>query len=286
MSFFKLGCWSVAGAAAMGLFVTPTAAEADLVLHSSMDNADISGTTVADLVAPATDGELLSGASPGAVGQIGQAMDASVSGSAASVNYGDVLDVGTGLQTISLWFKPQSIATQYLIRKGNTSSSAVGWSVFLEDRGNGVHRVVARANAAGGGGNGPRGILYQDLTTEASVDAWHHVALIIDASSDGDGTLTAYLDGSAAEFDTNAWGSTFTLDDDGVATSSQLLLGVGAGGGTDVLLDDVAIFDHALTADEVLAVYNNGLAGVPVPEPVSAVLLATAGLLLLPRRRR
>jgi hypothetical protein len=50
-------------------------------------------------------------------------------------------------------------------------------------------------------------------------------------------------------------------------------------------LDDVGIWDNALSASEIQNIYDNGV-GSYVPEPSSALLLGLGGLSLLIKRRR
>ena len=235
----------------------------ELMLHSTMNDVDVAATQALDVTLPAYNGQLRTDGtvSAGTPGQIGQALDVNVTGTAAAVDYGDVLNVGTGVQTISMWFNADSVKTQFLARKGNSVSSERGWSIFLEDVGDGQHRVSFRVNAVGGSTNTARAVLLQELTPEASTGAWHHVAMVVDAEH---GELRAYVDGEDANLVSNAWGDMFETGVAGVKTSSPLLLGVGAGQGADLKIDDFAIFGAELTPDAIHRLYENGLNGVGV----------------------
>ncbi len=265
-----------------------SSAQAGLVLHSTLDNVDISGLTVLDLASPAENGTLRDDGTvtTGVAGQIGEAINAQTTGSAAAVNYEDVLDVGSGVQTISLWFNGTDVVTkdQYLVRKGNASSGNVGWSILLDDRlpqtGESQYQVTFRANAVGGSTNDARGIALILLSAEDSVNTWNHIAMVLDTVN---GTITGYVNGSSAGTTTNSWGLTFTPGD--MSSTDSLLLGTGTSNGTSIMIDDFAIFDEALSANDIEAIYTNGLNGIAVPEPAT-LSLAAAGLVLLLRRSR
>jgi len=49
-------------------------------------------------------------------------------------------------------------------------------------------------------------------------------------------------------------------------------------------LDELFIFDTALSADQVLSIYNSGVDSIP--EPSALVLLGTGAVSMLIRRRR
>ncbi len=234
----------------------------ELMLHSTMNAADISGDSVHDVTSPSYHGTMRTdGTVTAAPGLIGDAMDISVTDSNAAVNYGDVLDAGLGVQTISLWFNADEVKTQFIARKGNISSGQAGWSIFLEDLGDGTQRLIFRANAVGGFTDAARGILLKDLSLEESTGTWLHVAMVIDAAT---GTLKAYINGEDTGLTSNAWGDTFTPNPDGMNNAASLMLGIGAGQGADMQIDDFAIFSAELTQDAIRRIYANGLNGIGV----------------------
>jgi hypothetical protein len=186
-----------------------TAAEAKIVLLSTMDDADVVGTSVLDKTAPAENGALQLDVFTGAAGQIGQALDAHTIGGAAAVSYGDVLDPGSSDMTAMVWFNANSVLSQFLVRKGNAASPNEGWSISLESRNGGEFlRVFGRVNATGGSTNEDRALLLKDFTSENSTSTWHHAALVIH----GAGSIEFFVDGSNADVTTNVWGDTFTTE--------------------------------------------------------------------------
>jgi hypothetical protein len=121
-----------------------------------------------------------------------------------------------------------------------------------------------------------------------ATSSWHHAALVYSAT-----TVTVYVDG------TSRGNLTFGT---GGATFSDLLFGRernnpdGAGDRDwDGMIDELAIWDRALTASEINnantgtnanSLYQRGLAGLPIPEPAATLLGALSTLLLLRRRNR
>jgi hypothetical protein len=205
----------------------------------------------------------------GATGRIGQAIDANTIGSAAAVDYGDVLDPGPNDMTAMLWFNADSVLSQTLARKGNGASQDEGWSISLESRNSGAFlRVYGRVNATGQGTNDDRALLLKDFTSETSTNAWRHVAMVIH----GAGSIEFFVDGSNDDVVSNVWGSTFNTEPNGISNTSKLLLGLGIGGnGTDVKFDEFAIYDSALSAGDIAQIYADGLNGIGISVPDASV---------------
>jgi hypothetical protein len=96
---------------------------------------------------------------------------------------------------------------------------------------------------------------------------WHHVAITTEAGGAFTG-VKVYLDGALAA--TGGGGNIFNTP-----SHNDLRVGRdGAGSYFEGLLDDVRIYDHALSASEVSALY---MAGAGAPEP--AETFAFLGLL-------
>ncbi|HBO43169.1 MAG TPA: hypothetical protein DD670_04390, partial [Planctomycetaceae bacterium] len=194
------------------------------------------------------------------------------------INYGDVLDPMSDSYTVAMWFKLDDTGmNQTLMSKGtNTSSGDEGWAVIylassdaLLVRGNDdVDEVTDKKMA---------------VRTALTVgdDQWHHVALVIDQQT---GLFEAYLDGlgSGATGDANGWVP--DLDDEflpainfppgTVFDSPQpLLLGhngdTATGGNSSPMvgrLDDFAVWNRALSAAEIMGIYDGTLT-FPVVTP-------------------
>lgn len=121
----------------------------------------------------------------------------------------------------------------------------------------------------------------QAQVTDANTgNVWHHIISTYNPSTR---QTLAYLDGSATP--------TYTLTlnvGDTLVPVAGLRLGTYRGADTrffDGTIDEVALWNRALTASELSEVYSLGAASRPVPEPAVA-LLGGLGLFGLLRRRR
>jgi hypothetical protein len=137
-------------------------------------------------------------------------------------------------------------------------------------------------------------VAYVENTTTPVVSGiyqnmWHHVALVYEPDDLGNPTVTVYVNGNLA---------TTATDIAGDFAFTSLFFGRGRTGTSDDrdwdgLMDEVAIWNRALTPDEIndgiagpgaTSLYQRGLAGIAIPEP-SMTLLGAVGMLALLRRR-
>lgn len=108
-------------------------------------------------------------------------------------------------------------------------------------------------------------------TANFSDGSWHHVAYV------GEGTqVSIYIDGVLSGGDTSLAATTYEgqMEIGGSTRFSEYV---------DVYLDEIAIFDNALTTDQISALAA-GADPTAIPEP-SVALLSSLGLLALLRRR-
>ncbi|MEQ8829106.1 MAG: tandem-95 repeat protein [Alphaproteobacteria bacterium] len=176
-------------------------------------------------------------------------------------HHGD-LEPGAGDMTAEMWFYWPGAGgvsgLQFLMSKGNTDGSTdPGYSLFMNG-----NTLVARTSTGAG-----QGELEVDMS---GINAgWHHVAMVIDQSSDPtDGQLTAYLDGSTAGWQIAGGGydDVWTKGDISSAADA-LMIGDPAyspsaqGSGYTHPMDEVRIWDNARTEVEINQTMHQQLNG-------------------------
>ena len=163
--------------------------------------------------------------------------------------------VGTGVMSVSFWFKGTYQASDRMLATGATDNSQAGWAVF---------QTAAAFAPAMGDGSSPRIIGATPADTPYD-GAWHLAVLVFDASLH---TVIGYLDAVPGTPATGTVGS--------IANSFPLYFGTRAGAGslyTDGLLDDVAIWDGALNQADVDRLWNNGDGRAAAVPPTTGTLL-------------
>jgi len=257
------------------LFFASTTAQAALVLHSSMDNDDVSDggggdTSVAPFTVFDTAGSAENGTasgSPNAVtsgssGILGEALSFEGTSGGREVDYGNVHNhVANSGYTVSAWFNPDDVAggtaAQFIARKGNGGSSTDGWSMFVQTDGDLILRGAH-------GGASERAVLVN--TGAIADDTWYHASIVID---DDNNVFVAYLDGVGSGAVADSPGGGWTLgssndstgfsDGDTFDTSDPIELGNRPSFPFEGQIDDFAIWDRALSAAEVGALNNLAL---------------------------
>jgi len=148
--------------------------------------------------------------------------------------------------TVSLWVKTVS---------GSTNNHLVSWS----EAGQSQQFMNVRINPDGE----PEVYYYVGSTlnintggTVVSDNAWHHIALVSSGSA-----YSLYVDGVAETLTTSngsndgAWVNTISsVDNTTIGASRRDVIS----GGSRALIDEVAIWDSALTSSQISQVYNGG----------------------------
>jgi hypothetical protein len=206
--------------------------------------------------AGANDGTLNNGAGF-ATGQIGQAFDFDGINQFVQVSDDPSLDISPNI-SVAAWVRPESMgasdATTGIVWKGDSIGSAAGQSYALLWTDLGVFFRLGEGST-----------VFQTPVVAVSLNTFSHIAGTFDGSQ-----MNLYVDGSLAAFHT-------TVPTSINNSSGDLLIGASAtsGGGFggdptrfffDGQIDDVRIYDHALSQAEVAA--------LAVPEP-SAFLLSS-----------
>lgn len=239
------------------LFCTAASAEAALIHHWKFDEG--AGPVVVDLVG-GVNGTLQNG--PVRTSDTPPTSDPNVDSIAFDgTNQRVLLDSQIDLQpaaawSVSLWYKGQE--------QGDTfwGDALVGWDS------NGIFSEITIREDKFTWTHHNGGWQYLQATTPVNNNAWHHLVMVHHANQ----TADLYVDGvpevTAGDADTDSVPFTilsFMNGWQGVYTQGQL--------------DDVRIYDHTLTQQEVIALRA-------IPEPASVALLAGGSLLLARRRSR
>lgn len=189
------------------------------------------------------------------VGKVGQAFNFDGSGDYISTADSANWDFGTGDFAIESWFNsPNPAGTQRIISAGSQADGANNlWSLGYGD--NGDWGGGQRLNFAVFNGGG-----YNDFSSNQVAfrpNTWHHAAVVRSGTS-----LTFYLDGVAVG--TVAIGAGFAAN--GGTTGAIIAARYNNDAATifefaNGKLDEISVYKRALSASEITAVYNAGIAG-------------------------
>ncbi len=190
------------------------------------------------------------------------------------LDMGNVLDPDNESYTVSLWFNVDSASgTQFLIGKGNHSSGAPGWSIWLSGE-----TIYIRGFHTNGINDDRFG---QHLPNAVQAGTWHHVAMVLDRESDPP-TVRGYFDGTNTGWMTGGGGSvvdTLVLDSI-IVTDASLLVGRRATDGAPFagMIDELAIWQEALTPCQIVALARGLLPGTPDDETPPAQVTGLSAL--------
>ncbi len=224
-------------------------ASGDLVAHWKMDEG--SGDIVVDSSGNKHDGAI-NGTPDWVAGQLGLALNfdgatyvqVPASQSLDLLNHGDF--------TVTAWVTTDVVSDSYTVALQQPDASGTGRTWLGVSAGQFYHYL--------GGGNRWSGV-YPELET------WYHVAYVVTEGGNSD-SMQWYVNGEP----TASESASLETNDDG-----DYLIGCHKALGNlwDGLIDDIRIFDHALTKDQILAVME-GTEGYPFafgPEPADGVLI-------------
>ncbi|MGI9457476.1 MAG: LamG-like jellyroll fold domain-containing protein, partial [Aeoliella sp.] len=211
---------------------------------------------------PGPDGtDVVGGAAAGTAGGIaGNALEletASEEHMNVAISHGGLGDLGDEF-TISVWYNlnnpPGSNASnRYFIFESDVEFDL---SYGLRDQGGlGDPGFNDTQSFSQGDGNA----LFEDAYTPGT---WQHVVQTY-STDGGTTTITTYIDG----VDANGALTNAAVNFDGDGINFGAARDSANNRGWDGLLDEIAIWDTSLSAGAVLAIYNQGLAGLPIPEP-------------------
>jgi hypothetical protein len=192
---------------------------------------------------------MLQGGATFAPGEVGQAFE--FNGTTSDVTFGNsVGNFGTGDFTVDFWMQSSSTRDEELIGKRPVCDNASFWSMRLGHSETASGIIFAELDQDSSGTN------YNPLfgTRMVNDGEFHHVALVRSGT-----TASLYIDG---ELDVS--GSTAGVTN--ISNTADLIAGTGpcASSGSHYftgLLDEIEIFNRALTPDEIRAIADAGSAG-------------------------
>jgi len=213
-----------------------------LVLDYDMDTLTSDGK-MRDLASNTYHGTI-TGTITDTVGKIGRARKFPGGLGTDNISPGDVLDFGTGPFTIAGWIRTSSSASiKTVASKWTYGGTARGWAVYTS--GTLVMEIEANGTSS------------SNITSDGWNDgAWHHVAAVFDRNGSTQAVLSLYVDGVL-----RAGPTTFAGQNGSVDNAENLRIGGNpAAGAWDGDIDEVLIFNHALTTGEVVSLYNESVA--------------------------
>lgn len=256
-----------------GLVSTALVGQGALVHHYTFD--ETTGTTAADS-AGANDGSWVEGAGAGlawTAGKIGNAADFQNGGGAVNYfNIGTLSSLaGSSALSVSTWIQVDSITSGYRgLLTSRSDSSAGSWAFAHEGNHIDFH--------TSGAGN------QLDSAADLTIGSWFHVVATWDNAT---GERNTYLNGVLSTTNTFTGGVNFGGDGNWRIGNDDCC----GDRDFDGRIDDLAVFDSALSASDAAAIFAGGNAGLDaptalaVPEASTSLLGALAALGLLRRRR-
>ncbi len=150
-----------------------------------------------------------------------------------------ILDAQLGSMTWAFWFKTTSTVREMLWRKSG---------------GGNANGVICEVNNSGGAGAADcnvlhSGILVTSAATTYNNNAWHHLAATLDRNTN---VLTLFADGLFSGSTSVSSLSGINLTSGAAGTISNSATPFGG------LIDDVRIYNRALSASEIAAMYSGG----------------------------
>ena len=164
---------------------------------------------------------------------------ASFDGTDDFVDFGNINNLGTGDFSFSFWVKASDVTSNYFISKYEDSNNR--W--YIRTQGSNKVQLYAKKS----------GVAILDLTCTTALPAnqWNHVVVTCDRS-DGSAGLKHYLNGS---FVNSTAASATDIDNTGLFYIGRYNTNYAKDG---TFLEEIGIFNVALDADAVTAIYNSG----------------------------
>jgi len=216
-----------------------------------------------------------------APGMVGQAFSMHAGVDTVKIPASASRDVGAGAGlTIEAWVNPRDLGRRNpLVEWNHGGTNFIEWGVhmwLIQTSDFGLPNPRLFANLAEADGT-PHYVLGNTPLLQTGV--WHHVAVTYDKAS---GQARLFLDGAL-----DAEVAVGTIEPE---TSYDLFLGSRPAGDSamshDGLLDEVSIYNRALTSDEIASIVTAGAAGKCFGNPLLAQLISFVKTANVPRNRQ
>ena len=151
--------------------------------------------------------------------------------------------------SISAWVKGTSTANQFVVAKKESTGQTIGWGLKTDDDGATGHPCLVL--------QGSGSTTYSSVCAQVNVEDgnWHHIVAVNLATSGGQTSdLRVYVDGAAPSLANDG----HNLGTNSILNSASLDIGSRDGGGAAFQgnIDDVAIWNVALSASDAQAIYD------------------------------
>lgn len=254
---------------AISAILVSSVVQADVVAHYAFNES--SGATAAPTVG-VINGVLQGAASFVAGGISGNAVSLVRSGDGV-VNMGNNFGFLTGDYSISYWVQTTATEADTLALSKHSAGSQNGYLFPVGTTGGGgapgkVNFTASTMVASG-----------VTSTTTVNDGAWHHIVGVYQAG----GNISIFVDGAPAEQIGTSSPMISNVSSFLVGGTGQIGSPLVADGRYTGLIDDLQIYNHALSDSHVNFLFANP--GATVPEPTATVLIGIAALAPLVRRR-
>jgi hypothetical protein len=197
----------------------------------------------------------LQGGATFAGGEVGQAFSFSSNGDEVLVPHNANQNTGAQI-TVDAWIRPTSFNGNASIINKRTVGNAEGYSLETNPSGGLYFEITTPGGVFRGGTSGSTSVL--------SANVWQHVSATYDGS-----TVTVYVNGSPV-------GSSGSANGAINAVTADLVIGknIVTGASFPGLIDEVELFDRALSQSEIQAIFNAGSNGKCItcaPPPANMV---------------
>lgn len=246
--------------------LSASSASAALVAHYTMDNNGSGGVSATN------------------TGSGGHTLNSSTGATLTTGKFG-----GAGVfTTSSQWWSNASAGANlnnFTLSMHINTTSAINWADYVSigessvSAANAVFKI--EQNGAHGGGSiytnatpgGGTVTIGGSGTPSLNDGNWHHLAMVSNGS-----TLELFIDGSSK--------GSAAFTGSGAINAFQLVGQFGGGRNQNANIDDVSIYDTALSSAQIGWLGSNVAIASPVPEPATFAFLGLTGFALIGRRRR